>query len=146
MVSAHFPMVTAHFHCFMTPITQITSITLMTPITQMTFTIQMASISFLLISFVRKEFHIVVNCYFSSNPQYDFVPGMVLKQLNSSQLLTNSQSQGYYITSIIIIWITMHILWIIWGDPICPFFVMREYATMHALYWPKKRKSHIMLV
>ena len=83
MLSAHFPMVTAHFHYFMTPITQITSITLMTPITQMTFIIQMASISFPLISFVRKQFHTVVNCYFSSNPQYELVHGMVLKQLYS---------------------------------------------------------------
>ena len=72
------------FHCFMTLITQ------------MTLVIQMASISFLLICFVRKQFHIAVNCYFSRNPQYyGFVHGMVLKQLNSSQLLTNSQPQGY---------------------------------------------------
>ena len=148
MVAAHFLIVKSHFHCFMNPITQMTSITLMTPTTQMTFITQMASISFLLIPFVRKQFHVdMVNYYFSSNLQYEFVCGnMVLKQLNSSQHLTNSQSQGYITSITIILMKTMHDLCIIWGDIICAFLVIHEYAIIHALYWSKFWKSHIMLV
>ena len=104
------------------------------------------SIRFLLISFVKKQFHIVVTFHFWSNPQYGIVRGMVLKQLNSSQLLTNSQSQGYITSITIILMKTMHVLCIIWGDVICAFLVIHEYATIHALYWSKIWKSHIMLV
>ena len=104
------------------------------------------SIRFLLISFVKKQFHIVVTFHFWSNPQYGIVRGMVLKQLNSSQLLTNSQSQGYITSITIILMKTMHVLCIIGGDLIYAFLVMHEYATIHALYWSKFWKSHIMLV
>ena len=104
------------------------------------------SIRFLLISFVKKQFHIVVTFHFWSNPQYGIVRGMVLKQLNSSQLLTNSQSQGYITSITIILMKTMHVLCIIWRDLICAFLVIHEYATIHALYWSKFWKSHIMLV
>ena len=104
------------------------------------------SIRFLLISFVKKQFHIVVTFHFWSNPQYGIVRGMVLKQLNSSQLLTNSQSQGYITWITIILMKTMHVLCIIGGDVIYPFLAIHEYATIHALYWSKFWKSHIMLV
>ena len=104
------------------------------------------SIRFLLISFVKKQFHIVVTFHFWSNPQYGIVRGMVLKHINRNQLLTNSQSRGYITSVTIILMKTMHVLCIIGGDDIYPFLLIHEYATIHALYWSKFWKSHIMLV
>ena len=114
----------------------------MTPITQMT--------SGPFVSYwyplIKKQFHIVVTFHFWSNPQYGIVRGMVLKQLNNNQLLTNSQSQGYITSVTIILMKTMHVLCIIGGDVICAFLLIHEYATIHALYWSKFWKIHIMLV
>ena len=104
------------------------------------------SIRFLLISFNKKQFYIVVTFHFWSNPQYRIVRGMVLKQLNNNQLLTNSQSQGYITSVTIILMKTMHVLCIIGGDLIYAFLLIHEYATIHALYWSKFWKNHIMLV
>ena len=189
MVTAHFPMVTAHFYYLMKhdpkwlPLL-LMPLLLMTPITQMSskcsnypnefqmhplpkwfpnasiaqmnskcihypndsqmpplpkwlpndshYPNDLWSIGFLLIYFVKKQFHIVVTFYFWSNPQYGIVRGMVLMQLNSTQLLTNNQSQNYF-TSATTIWMkTIHNLCIIGGDMICAFLVIQEYATIHA--------------